>query len=126
MNLATRTWKRLGQMKRREAKMANKFITVSYIIDIWFIDANIKNGVIDAWDSVLTVRDNIDTTIVAGTNARKVIKHKKRLALAKVMYVLYKVFIYKAVIAQVLQEHDMWVRMLVDYMNMALDHVVNG
>lgn len=123
-NILPVIYKRMQTMKRQENKHGYLGLNICYVTDIYLQDCNIKNFAVDTYDMVLTVKDNIDSGLSTSYNARRAIKKKTLSAALKVAYYVYKMVIYKYIIHQWIDDCDCPVKMVMDYANLYLDHII--
>jgi len=120
----SKTYLRLEKLKQQEEKHGGPLLRTSYIIDIFLQDSNITSTISDAYDAVLTTRDAVDTTFQAGIQTRKLVRHKHRVAMLKVLYILYKIIVYKCILLSIVSKNDHALRMLLDYVHMFVDVII--
>lgn len=123
-SLLSKTYVRVEKLKQREEKHAGLFLRSSYVVDTFLQDWNITTTLSDAYDAALTVKDTVDTTFQAGLHTRKIVKHKHKMALMKVLYIVYKIVVYKCLLLGIVNKNDHVVRMLLDYIHMVFDAII--
>lgn len=117
-------YKKVQTMRRLESQHGSLGLNICYITDIFLQDCNVQNAMTDMYDMLLTAKDNIDSGLSSSFSARQAVKTKTLKAFLKVAYYVYKFVIYKWMIHDWVNDHDSSVKMLIDYVNLYFDHVI--
>lgn len=120
----SKVYLRFERMKRYEDRKGSFWIVTSYAVDTLFQDINIHDTVSDFCDSVLSLRDNLECGLSASRNVRLVVRHQQQTAMLKLVYLMYKIIVYKCVLMQMIGKDDIFIRMSVDYLHLILDKIM--
>lgn len=118
-------YKNIGRIKRFDDKVISPYTTFSCVIDIVFQDMNMTNDIINCIDTIISTKDTIDNGIVVGLNTRPALKRREKVAIVKLLFIIYKIFIYKIVIMSILNKDDHMTRLCIDYINLLLDNILS-
>jgi hypothetical protein len=117
-------YKYIGRWKRIDEKVVSPYTNISCIFDIMFQDLNMTNDIINIIDNIISTKDTIDNSITIGLNTRPAIKRRHKIAIIKLVFMVYKLFIYKILICSLLTKDDHMIRLCIDYINLYLDSVI--
>jgi hypothetical protein len=122
-NTSFRLYFMYSRMKRDEERYGQRYIMCICILDIAFQDSHFTNWLLDTVDYALTSKDLVESLALAGFNIKNLSK-KKELAILKIMFVVYKLIIYKWFISSLVDDNS-FLHMFIDYINMVLDHIIS-
>lgn len=121
-NNAYRLYYIYSKMKKKEELHGQRYIVCLCIVDIALQDCNITNCILDSLDYVLSSKDLIESLAIAGINIRNFTK-KRAVAVVKMVFVVYKLFIYKWFILSMVNDNS-YLHVLIDYINMFIEHII--
>jgi hypothetical protein len=121
----SKAYNKIQKMKKVEEQKCHFVLLTTYAIDTFVNDLRFTNDFSNMCSSVLTIKDSLDSSLIASVSLRRVVKRKELMSMVKLFYMVYKFVIYKFIISHMLDEiNNEAIRLSVDYTNLIVDHLL--